>query len=167
MRRFGLLLSVIAFVLMGLVALGSTTTTRAQEATPLAGGLPFEIAPGVTADILPTSDDPPSLYRVRFAPGVIYELEVSPAVSLVYVEAGSLVLHLDAPLTVMRGGETDVPGESIAADAEVTLEPGDYTVFPPNVSGEARNDGPDPAQVAVAELVPEQLAQSLMGTPVS
>ena len=88
------------------------------------------------------------------------------SVSLVYVEAGTLILRLDAPLTVMRAGETDVPGEPIAADAEVTLGPGDYTVFPPQVGGEARNEGQNPAQVAVAELVPEQLAQSLLGTPV-
>jgi quercetin dioxygenase-like cupin family protein len=165
MRPFGLVLSVIAFVLLSLVALGSTVTTRAQEATPLAGGLPFEIAPGVTADILPASEDPPSLYRIRFAPGVVYELEVSPAVSLVYVEAGTLVLRLDAPLTVTRAGETDAPGEAIAADTEVTLGPGDYTVFPPNVSGEARNDGEEPAQVAAAELIPAQLEMSRMGTP--
>ena len=164
-RHYGFVLSVIAMVLLGLVGLGSTGATWAQEATPLAGGLPFELAPGVTADILPTSKDPPSLYRIRFAPGVVYELEVSPAVSLVYVEAGTLVLRLDAPLTVTRAGQTDTPGEPIAAGVEVTLGEGDYTVLPPNVTGEARNDGQDPAQVTAAELIPEQLEMSLMGTP--
>ena len=52
-RHYGFVLSVIAMVLLGLVGLGSTGATWAQEATPLAGGLPFELAPGVTADILP------------------------------------------------------------------------------------------------------------------
>ena len=46
-------------------------------------------------------------------------------------------------------------GEPIAADTEFSLNAGDYSVFPPNVSGEARNDGQDPAQVAVAELIPD------------
>jgi hypothetical protein len=165
-RRFGLVLSLIALVLAGLVALGATAGTRAQDATPLAGGLPFEIAPGVTTDLLPTSQDSPSLYRIRFAPGVTYEVEPTPAIDLVYGEAGTLTLRLDAPVTVVRAGETDAPGEPIAADTEFTLNAGDYSVFPPNVSGEARNDGQDPAQVAVAELIPEQLAQSLAGTPV-
>ena len=165
MRRFGQLLSLTAIVLVGFATLGPAVTTRAQEATPLAGALPFEIAPGVSADILPTSVDPPSLYRVRFAPGTVYDLEASPAISLVYVEAGTVVLRLDAPLTIVRAGATDMPGEPIAAETEVTLEPGDYTVFPPQVGGEARNDGQEVAQVAVAELVPEQLAQSLTGTP--
>jgi hypothetical protein len=166
MRRFVLLLSVSAIVLLGLIALGSASTTRAQDATPLAGGLPFEIAPGVTADILPPLEDPPSLYRVRFAPGVTYKLESSPAISLVYVEAGTLVQHLDGPVTVVRAGATDAPGEPMAADAEVTLSAGDYTTVPPEVGGEIRNEGQDPAQVAVAELVPEHLAMSLMATPV-
>ena len=78
MRRFGLVLSLVALVLTRLVALGPTAGTRAQDATPLAGGLPLEIAPGVTADLLPTSQDPPSLYRIRFAPGVTYEIEPVP-----------------------------------------------------------------------------------------
>ena len=165
LRHYGFVLSVIAMVLLGLVGLGSAGATRAQEATPLAGGLPFELAPGVTADILPTSEDPPSLYRIRFTPGVVYELEVSPAASLVYVEAGTLVLRLGAPLTVTRAGQTDAPGEQIAAGVEVTVGRGDYTVLPPNVTGEARNDGQDSAQVAAADLIPEQLEMSLKGTP--
>lgn len=114
-RRFGVLLFMIIIMLLGLVALGPTAATRGQDATPLAGGLAFEIASGVTASILPTSEDPPFLYRVRFAPGAVYELDVSPAVSLVYVEAGNLVLRLDVPVTVMRAGATDLPGEQIAA----------------------------------------------------
>jgi hypothetical protein len=166
MHRFGLLVSVVAVMLLGLVALGLTSTTRAQDATSLAGDLPFEIAPGVSADILPPSEDPPSLYRVRFAPGVTYELEPLPVIDLVYAEAGTLTLRLDAPVTVVRAGETNMPGEPIAADTEFTLGSGDYAVFPPNMRGEARNDGEDPAQVAVAELVPEQLATSLVATPV-
>jgi len=166
MRRVALFMSLVAVTMLGVVLLTPTRTTHAQDATPLAGDLPFAIAPGVTADLLPTLEDPPSLYRVRFAPGVIYDLEPQPVIDLVYGEAGTLTLRLDAPATVVRAGATDTPGEPIAAETEFTLGAGDYSVFPPNISGEARNDGQDPAQVAVAELVPEQLATSLMGTPV-
>ena len=78
MRRFGLVLSPGCACADWSGRAGPTAGTRAQDATPLAGGLPFEIAPGVTADLLPTSQDPPSLYRIRFAPGVTYEIEPVP-----------------------------------------------------------------------------------------
>ena len=120
----------------------------------------------MTAGILPASEDPPSLYRVWFAPDTIYPLAVDPAIGLVYVESVTLVLRLGAPVTIMHAGENDAPGEPIGADTEVTLSPGDYTTFPPGVGGEDRSEGQDPAQVAVAGLVPEQLVISLMGAPV-
>ena len=44
-------------------------STRAQESTPAAETTGVEIAPGVTFDLMPASEDPPSLYRLRFAPG--------------------------------------------------------------------------------------------------
>ncbi len=42
--------------------------TRAQESTP-AAATGVEISPGVTFELMPASEDPPSLYRLRFAPG--------------------------------------------------------------------------------------------------
>src|SRR5688572_2511207 len=89
MRPFGLFLFVVALVLLALLGLGPTATTQAQDSTPVVAEeveevveeFGFEIAPGVTAGILPVSDDPPSLYWVRIAPGVTYTLEEDPAIT--------------------------------------------------------------------------------------
>ena len=174
MRPFGLVLSLVALMLLGPIGLGPTATTRAQEGTPVVEEeveevveeFGFEIAPGVTAGILPVSDDPPSLYWVRFAPGVSYTLEEDPAITLVYGQAGSVVFRLGVPVTITRAGAVDAPGETIPAETEFTLSEGDYTVLPPNASGEARNEGQEPAQVAVAGLIPEQLEIAVTSTPV-
>jgi hypothetical protein len=102
---------------------------------------------------------------MRLAPGVSYTLEEDPAITLVYGQTGSLVLRLGVPVTVTHAGAMDAPGESIPAETEFTLSEGDYTVLPPNASGEARNEGSEPAQVAVAGLLPEQLEIAVTGTP--
>jgi hypothetical protein len=96
----------------------------------------------------------------------MYIEEPVPVIRLVYGEVGTLHLRLDLPVTVVRAGEITSPGEPIAADTEFALNPGDYTVYPPNVRKEMRNDGQEPAQVAIVELAPEQLAASLIATPV-
>jgi len=148
-------------------------TTWAQEGTPVVDEeveevveeFGFEIAPGVTAGVLPVSEDPPSLYWIRFAPGARYRVEEDPAITLVYAQTGSLILRLGVPVTINRAGATAVPGEIIAAETEFTLSKGDYTVLPVGAGGEARNDGQEPAQIAVAGLVPEELEIAVTGTP--
>src|SRR5215211_8492051 len=111
--------------------------TSAQESTPAATGV--EISPGVTFELMPASEDPPSLYRLRFAPGATLTFVDDPAISLVYVESGTLSLQLraaisDARLEAASGDEED-------ADTTLTLEQGDYFVLPPLVAGEIRNEG--------------------------
>ena len=173
MRPIGLVLSVVVLVLLGSIALRPAITARAQDGTPVVPEeveevveeFGFEIAPGVTAGILPVSDDPPSLYWVRFAPGVTYTLEADPAITLLYGQTGALRLRLGVPVTVTRAGAMDAPGETIPAETEFTLSEGDYTVLPPNAGGEARNEGAEPAQIAVAGLVPELLEIAVTGTP--
>ena len=59
----------------------------AQESTPAATGV--EISPGVTFELMRASEDPPSLYRLRFAPGATLSFVDDPAISLVYVESGA------------------------------------------------------------------------------
>lgn len=160
------LVSVIALLVFAFVAgSGLVPGAGAQDATPPPGG--FEIAPGVTAEILPTSEDPPSLYRLQFAPGVTYEIVPSPALEVAYLEAGALTLRLDAPVTVGSLGATDAAGENIAADTEFTFSEGDYFVLPPSVGGELRNDGSEPAVISVAGLVPEGMMMPSEGTPTS
>src|SRR5688572_17901140 len=80
----------------------SPLSMRAQESTPTAETTGVEVAPGVTFDLLPASEDPPTLYRLRFAPGATLAFVDDPAISLVYVESGALSLELDAAVSDAR-----------------------------------------------------------------
>ncbi|MDP9359343.1 MAG: hypothetical protein M3R02_29470 [Chloroflexota bacterium] len=167
MRRTPVLLSVVAVVLLGLVAAGIGPLARAQEGTPPPGG--FEIAPGVVAEGLAfaAGQETPALYRLTFAPGVVYPIAPAPEISLVYSEAGMLTLTLDAPVTITRAGATGSPGEAVAAGTGFMMHTGDYAVFPSLVGGEARNDGPEAATVLVASIIPPGMATPVAGTPAS
>lgn len=165
-RVISLVSVVVALLLFVLVTVsGVVPSVGAQDATPPPGG--FEIAPGVTAEILPTSEDPPSLYRLQFAPGVTYEIVASPSLEVAYLEAGTLTLSIDTPVTVGNLGATDAAGENIAADTEFTVSAGDYFALPPGAGGELRNDGAETAVVSVAGLVPDGMAMPAEGTPTS
>ncbi|MDQ3513167.1 MAG: hypothetical protein M3462_05795 [Chloroflexota bacterium] len=164
MRRFTSLVCVVAVLVVGLVALsGLVPGARAHDATPPPGG--FEIAPGVTAELLPTADDPPSLYRLRFAAGVTYPFEGDPSLVVAYVESGTLTFRCDAPVTVARVDATGTPGEPVAAGTEFTVTAGGYFVLPPFVSGEVRNDGSESGAMSVAGIIPGEIATPTAGTP--
>lgn len=166
MTRVFSVLSLVALLLVGIVTVsGLAPGAGAQDATPPPGG--FEIAPGVTAEILPTLQDPPSLYRIQFAPGVTYEVAASSSLEVIYFESGSLTLRLDAPVTVGNLNAIDAVGENYAADTEFTVTAGDYFALPPGVGGELRNEGDEPAVVSAAGLVPEGVGMPADGTPVS
>ena len=68
-------------------------STGAQESTPVADMIGVEIAPGVTFELVASSEDPPSLYRLRVAPDATLSFAGDPAISLVYVESGALSLQ--------------------------------------------------------------------------
>ncbi len=167
MRRMPVLLSLVAVVLLGLIAAGMGPLARAQEGTPPAGG--FEIAPGVIAEGLAFAEgqETPALYRLTFASGVVYPIAPAPEISLVYSEAGMLTFTLDAPVTITRAGATGSAGEAVAAGTEFMLHAGDYATFPALVGGVARNDGPEAASVLVASIIPPGMATPVAGTPVS
>lgn len=132
----------------------------AQDATPEAPPESFEIAPGVTADsvvFVEGQEDPP-LYRLSFEPGVSYPVQPGPNLELVYMEAGSLTMQLDAPITIGKLGDTTSSGENIPANTEVTLTVGQYFALQPGVSGEVRNDGQETATVSVAGIILEGMA---------
>lgn len=138
--------------------------TRAQESTPEAGTTGVEIAPGVTFDLVPVSEDPPSLYRLRLAPGASLAFVDDPAISLVYIESGALSLELDAAVSDARP-EADSGAEE-DADAALELSQGDYFVLPPLVAGEIRNEAQEPAAILIAAITPEPIPVSSIATPV-
>jgi hypothetical protein len=139
-------------------------STRAQESTPVAETIGVEIAPGVTFDLMPASEDPPSLYRLRFAPGATLSFVDDPAISLVYVESGALSLALDAAVSDARPEAASEDEED--AGSALELSQGDYFVLPPLVAGEIRNEGQEPAAIVIAAITPGLIPEIGMATPV-
>jgi hypothetical protein len=136
--------------------------TSAQESTPAATGV--EISPGVTFELMPASEDPPSLYRLRFAPGATLSFVDDPAISLVYVESGALSLQLNAAVSDARPDASSEDEKD--ADTALTLGRGDYFVLPPLVAGEMRNEGQEPVSIVIAAISPGPIPATAIGTPV-
>src|SRR5215204_948448 len=140
-------------------------STRAQESTPAAEMPGLEVAPGVTFELMPASDVPPSLYRLRFAPGATLSFVDDPAISLVYVESGALSLQLRAAVSDARPDASS--GDQEDADTTLTLDQGDYFVLPPLVAGEIRNEGQEPVSIVIAAITPGVVPSRAMATPVA
>ena len=167
MRRFSAPLSVIAVVLLGLVATGGMPTA-AQEATPAADmdmeGVTFEpvtFATGV--DLMSPADL--FIARIGLDPGTGFPIEESdPSVGILLVESGTFTVQVEGPVTVTRGagmsevmdaefsGDFSTLMESIAEGEAVTLEAGDAAYIPGSITGEIRNDSQERA-VGLAFLV--------------
>ena len=176
MRRVSVPVSVLVVVLLGLVAAVGVPRlgAGAQEGTPPAGeefappeGVTFEPLGFGTAEELPAAPADLLLARFGLEPGAVFPIEAGdPSVALVVVQEGALTVRVEAPVRVVRAAtiaafatpgaeEGAVPEpEEVAAGTEFTLEAGDSFVFPPNVAGEARNDGQERAVALVAFVAP-------------
>jgi mannose-6-phosphate isomerase-like protein (cupin superfamily) len=102
--------------------------------------------------------------HITVAPGSVFTGPADdPSVGLNLVESGELTLRLEAAVTVNRASGP----EEVAAGTEFTLGPGESFIWPPNVAGELRNDGPEPVVQLLAFLAPaeEAAATPLVGTP--
>jgi quercetin dioxygenase-like cupin family protein len=175
MRRFGLLVSMVAVVLLGMLALHAQPVAIAQEATPSAdmgpeGGTyePVTFALGVDVP------SPADLFVVRIGlePGTGFPIEEGdPAAGILLVESGTFTVQVNGPVSVTRGatlgeamqsaestGDLAAAAEAIAEGQAVTLEAGDAAYVPGNITGEIRNDGQERA-VALVFLVgpPEEM----------
>ena len=174
MGRRSIPLLAVAIVLVGLILIGRQPGgTFAQQATPGAPMFP----PGVTAQPLAVGPGLPLpspadlvLVRLTIAPGASLPNDpTDPSLALVYVESGTLTLHITTPLTITRAAamatlatpEAAFPApEQVAANATATLNAGDSIVAPPNAGGDVRNEGNAPVVLLAAILAP-----SGMGTP--
>ena len=183
MRRFAVLVSVLAVMLLGMRALHAQPVAMAQDATPSSDmqepeGVTFEpiaLAPGVTlpspADIIAT--------RFHIEPGASLPLEASdPTGAMLIVESGALTIRLDTPWAIARSGSLNAAigtaeatgtftssDEQIASGDEATLNTGDAAYIPGSISGEIRNDGSEPAVGLVLLLAPSQGMTSATPTP--
>ncbi|MDQ3642289.1 MAG: hypothetical protein M3450_12700 [Actinomycetota bacterium] len=166
MPRLSLLLSVVALVLLGLVALYPNVGTEAQEGTPTPEG--FEVAPGIIRYALAIAEgqEEPSLYRLTFAPDSILAGEGAddPSISLLFVEAGSLTVTVDGPVAITRGDGAGTP-EIVETGTEFTADAGDYLVIPPLAEGEYRNDGQEEVSLVAAAIIPSAMGTPAAGTP--
>jgi quercetin dioxygenase-like cupin family protein len=174
MRRFGVVLSVVALFLLGMVALHAQPVVVAQEATPSSDmdepeGVTFEpiaITSGVT---LPS---PADLIAVRFTvdPGARLPSDANdPTSGMLIVESGTLTIRVDAPWSVSRSGSLSAAiataeatgsfspsDEQIASGDEATLTAGDVVYIPASTGGEIRNDGSEPAVGLVVLVGPTE-----------
>ena len=182
MRRLALLGSVVAIVLVGLLAAGQATDAVAQEGTPpadefeLPEGVSFEALAFGLAEAVPPGPTGLALFRARLEPGARIDLDPDPSYFMVYVEAGALTFRVDTPVRVTRaaagtpaatGQGPEATPEEVAAGTEVTLRAGDAALFPPNpggAAGEVRNDGQEPAVALVVSAGPAEGAGAA-GTP--
>ncbi len=156
----GFVIAGLMVAMLGAVSLSLGSPARGQESTPVVDGADVEVAPGVTFDLLPATEDPPSLYRLEFAPQATLFFAGDPAISLVYVESGTITLNMNAAVTDSR---SDATPENTTLQS---LGQGDYFVLPPLVAGEMGNDGEEPASIVIAAITPG-LFPTPSGTPVA
>ena len=167
MRRFSLLLSVVAVALLGLVGTGGLHTT-AQEATPAAApnfivgqlapiGEPFELIPGIDVEFLNQTEATAApgqtlvLYRV-----IVREGEVPwhrhPGTTLLTVESGTFSSVLQTGTAwVTRPGAA--PEQITEPGTEIVLEPSEGLSYSADVVHNARAAGDEPASVVLASLL--------------
>ena len=184
MRRFGVLLSLVVAMLLGTLAPGAQPPAVAQEATPAAEesmeGIGFEALAFATALALPSTGEV-GITRVSLEPGAMLPIEEGdPSYALAVIESGELTILQDDLLVVTRAGaldaamgEAEASGafmpetEEIAAGQEVTIAAGDAVLFPPNASGEIRNDGAEPPVALVVVVGPPAPEGTAAATPTS
>jgi oxalate decarboxylase/phosphoglucose isomerase-like protein (cupin superfamily) len=182
MRRFPVLLSLLAVIALGALGLGAQRGAVAQEATPPADGMmqqgvtfnPLAFAAGVEVA------NPADLFLARFTidPGASLPLEESdPTGGMLYVESGAFTVQAETELSVTRGagmasmmataeagGELMPTSETVAVGEEATLEAGDAAYIPGSITGEIRNDGDEPA-VGLAFLIGPPMGMMAEATP--
>ena len=182
MRRFGVLLSVVVVMLLGIVAAWRQPVASAQEATPTSvklGGVTFEPVALATSIALPSPGDL-LVARAALDPGGVVPIEKGdPALGILLVESGTLTLQLEGPMTVTRGaglgeamataqatGDGSALMESVPAGQALTLAAGDAAYIPARVAGEIRNEGQERAvRLAFLVLPPESLLGEATPTP--
>jgi quercetin dioxygenase-like cupin family protein len=182
MRRFGLLVSMVTVVLLGMLALHAQPVAIAQEATPAADEMagviyePLGFAMGVELA------SPADMFVVRFSlePGAGFPLEASdPTGGMAVVESGALTVRIEEMAWTVNRGEAlraamaeggddadfAAAMEEVAMGAEAVLEAGDVAWIPGSVSGEIRNNGQESAEVIVFLVGPPEAMSAATPAP--
>jgi len=171
MRRVPILLSVVAVVLFGVLAVGRSLSTRAQDATPAIAAV------GVKTDVLGTGqpDAAPGQAlagrRNTYEPGGFTPAHHHPGALVVHIESGELTYTvIEGSVQVHRAATAGTPGptEEVGAGQETVLRAGDW-LFEQGVVHSVRNDGSVPTVVLVMALTAADQPFTVfheMGTPV-
>ena len=170
MRRVPILLSVVAVVLFGVLAVGRSLSMRAQDATPAAAAV------GVKTDVLGSGqpDAAPgqalSGRRNTFEPGGSIPAHMHPGALVLHVESGELTYTvIEGTVRVQRAATAGTPGptEEVGPGQETVLRAGDW-LFEQGVVHSVRNDGSDPTVVLNMALTAADQPFTVfhaMGTP--
>ena len=164
MRRGSVVALLIALVLAIVASQGMSPSTQAQDATPpseqqddVPEGVSLTTLAFGTFEVLAPGTGNFGLGRMRIAPGATLPFDpTDPSVNLLFVSSGTFTFRVEAPMNVVRGATAGTPAptepEEIPAGTEFTMSDGDSALFPPNASGEARNDGDEDATAWVSAV---------------
>ncbi|HZG69820.1 MAG TPA: hypothetical protein VEZ12_24020 [Herpetosiphonaceae bacterium] len=154
MRRFTVVLSIVAAMFLGGLALQVQPVTVAQDATPAAGPV------GVTASLLgrgETTIAPGhelSLRRITIEPGGGIPAHTHPGALVIYLESGTwgyTALNEGTQLTRAATNGTPGPTEEMAVGEEIILNAGDW-IYVEDPADDIRNAGDEPVVLWVAGL---------------
>ena len=161
-----MLLSIAAVALLGVVALGGQPAAIAQDATPAADesmqeGVTYEPVTFALGVGLASPADP-FVARIGIDPGMGFPiLAADPSSGMCRVEAGTITIQAETPVSVTRGATL---GEGIPAGEAGMLEVGDAAYIPGSINGEIRNDGDEPA-VCLAFVAGPSMGMMAEATP--
>jgi quercetin dioxygenase-like cupin family protein len=183
MRRFPVLVSVVAVMLLGMLALHAQPVAIAQEeATPSADEMAGETIEPLGFAVGVPLPSPADMFVARFSlePGVGFPLEASdPTGGMVVVESGAFTVRIEEMAWTVNRGEAlraamagageeadfSAAMEEVAMGEEAVLETGDVAWVPGSVSGEIRNDGQEPAEAIVFLVGPAGSMSEATPTP--
>ena len=139
-------------------------SARAQDATPASEqatdtteGIQFRALAAGSMQLLTPGTANLGFGRITLAPGGSVPFDPNdPSAVLVYIASGAVTFQVDTEMTVARAADagTPVPAEPevVTANTEFTLLEGDSALFPPAISGDARNDGTEEAVAWIVTL---------------
>lgn len=122
----------------------------AQEASPVAEGMPEGVSFAVLAEgvieQLPPGPTEIGLARLTFAPGTRIDLDPEPGAAFIAVESGTFTFTMTSVVEVagVLVAGTPVATRVTTAGVAFTVGPGESVVFPAFAEGAVRNDGPEP-----------------------
>jgi hypothetical protein len=152
MRRFAALVSIVAFAFFAIVSLGSLSAVSAQDATPQPSQQFIGLPEGVVGWEVGDFTQIPSTYRLQMQPGTALPVSSGPALSLVYIESGEVIVKPQGEMAIShREGKSP---EIIPAGQDCTAHAGDYFVEGGSAAAEIRNDGDEVASLQFAMMDP-------------